>query len=329
MNDTALVSPPRRSLRWLLLPLAVVAVLGAGGYAGWRFWQQQQHEQEAQSRTMAVQLQGLEATLDALRRDQRATSQRLQDAAATNRVLRDEMLGLSQRSALLEENLAKLADSANQGRQAVQRDEAELLLTQAAQRLNYADDVEGARRLYAQAATALAALPDSEGLNLRQALVQERDALDALGAGPRVQALQRLDALAGALQGLPTQVASTPAGDQTRPWWQAALAPFVDISPSRQNGPLTAAERRNADDALQLELTLARAAIERGDRAGRDAALSRVEQWAQRRWPDSPALRAQRAELQALRELPLQTSNTVLGSTLQQLRTQTDRRLPE
>ncbi|MBH1590932.1 uroporphyrinogen-III C-methyltransferase [Stenotrophomonas maltophilia] len=329
MNDTAPVSPPRRSLRWLLLPLAVVAVLGAGGYAGWRFWQQQQHEQEAQSRTMAVQLQGLEATLDALRRDQRATSQRLQDAAATNRVLRDEMLGLSQRSALLEENLAKLADSANQGRQAVQRDEAELLLTQAAQRLNYADDVEGARRLYAQAATALAALPDSEGLNLRQALVQERDALDALGAGPRVQALQRLDALAGALQGLPTQVASTPAGDQTRAWWQAALAPFVDISPSRQNGPLTAAERRNADDALQLELPLARAAIERGDRAGRDAARSRGEQWAQRRWPDSPALRAQRAELQALRELPLQTSNTVLGSTLQQLRTQTDRRLPE
>ncbi|MFX5611008.1 hypothetical protein ABTD85_21515, partial [Acinetobacter baumannii] len=73
---------------------------------------------------MAVQLQGLEATLDALRRDQRATSQRLQDAATTNRVLRGEMLGLSQRSALLEENLAKLADSANQGRQAVQRDEA-------------------------------------------------------------------------------------------------------------------------------------------------------------------------------------------------------------
>ncbi|MBR7560435.1 hypothetical protein KC218_28205, partial [Mycobacterium tuberculosis] len=78
------------------------------------------NEQAAQAQTTAVQLKGLEATLDALRRDQRATSQRLQDAAATNRVLRDEMLGLSQRSALLEENLAKLADSANQGRQAVQ-----------------------------------------------------------------------------------------------------------------------------------------------------------------------------------------------------------------
>ncbi|KAG0772628.1 hypothetical protein G6F22_015579 [Rhizopus arrhizus] len=97
MNDTPPVSLPRRSARWLL-PLAGVAVLGAGGYAGWYFWQQQQREQAAQAQTTAVQLQGLEATLDALRRDQRATSQRLQDAAPTNRVLRDEMLGLSQRS---------------------------------------------------------------------------------------------------------------------------------------------------------------------------------------------------------------------------------------
>ena len=325
MNETPPVSLPRRPMRWLL-PLAVVVVLGAGGYAGWRFWQQQQHEQQAQAQTTAVRLQGLEATLDALRRDQRATSQRLQDAATTNRVLRDEMLGLSQRSALLEENLARLADSANQGRQAVQRDEAELLLTQAAQRLNYAGDVEGARRLYAQAAAALADLPDSEGLNLRQALAQERDALDALGAGPRVQALQRLDVLARALQGLPSQVPGAPATGNARPWWQAALAPFVDIAPSHLNGPLTAAERRHADDALQLELTLARAAIERGDRAGRDAALGRIDHWAQRRWPDSPALRAQRAELRALRQLPLQAGDTVLGSTLQHLRSQTDPR---
>ncbi|WP_049471082.1 tryptophan-rich sensory protein, partial [Stenotrophomonas maltophilia] len=96
MNETPPVSPPRRPARWLL-PLAGVVVLGVGGYAGWYVWQQQQHEQEAQAQTMAVQLQGLEATLDALRRDQRATSQRLQDAATTNRVLRDEMLGLSQR----------------------------------------------------------------------------------------------------------------------------------------------------------------------------------------------------------------------------------------
>jgi uroporphyrin-3 C-methyltransferase len=170
-------------------------------------------------------------------------------------VLRDEMLGLSQRSALLEENLAKLADSANQGRQAVQRDEAELLLTQAAQRLNYADDVEGARRLYAQAATALADLPDSDGLNLRQALVQERDALDALGSRP-ARAVAAAPGCCG--QGTAGPAFADHRHDRSAPpppWWQATLAPFVDITPSRQNGPLTAAEQRNADDALQLELT--------------------------------------------------------------------------
>ncbi|WP_025875941.1 uroporphyrinogen-III C-methyltransferase [Stenotrophomonas indicatrix] len=326
MNDTLPPAPsPHRPMRWLP-PLAVLAVLGAGGYAGYHYWQKQQSDQLAQAQTTAVQLKGLEATVEALRRDQRAASQRLQDAATTNRVLRDEVLGLSQRSALLEENLAKLADSANQGRQAVQRDEAELLLTQAAQRLAFADDVEGSRRLYALAATALADLPDSDGLNLRQALVQERNALDALGAGPRVLSLQRLDALGKALQGLPSQIAQTSANNTAKPWWQAALAPFVDITPSRLNGPLTSAERATIDTALQLELTLARAAIERGDGKGRDAALNRIDHWAQRRWPDSPDLRAQRAELHALRSLPLQADDTVLGSTLQQLRTQTDRR---
>jgi len=325
MNDTPPPAPSRRPARWLL-PLAVVVVLGAAGYAGWHYWQQQQRDRAAQAQSTDVQLKGLEATVEALRRDQRATSQRLQDAAATNRVLRDEMLGLSQRSALLEENLTRLTESANQGRQAVQRDEAELLLTQAAQRLAFADDVEGARRLYAQAATALADLPDNEGLNLRQALVQERDALDALGTGPRVQALHRLNAVAQPMQGLPSELPPSPAEAAAKPWWQSALAPFVDITPTRLNGPLTQAERAAADDALQLELTLARAAIERGDRSGRDAALNRVAHWAQRRWPDSPGLRAQHAELQALRKAPLQAESSVLGSTLQQLRSQTDRR---
>ena len=109
MNDTPPPAPSRRTLRWLL-PLAGLVVLGAGGYAGWHYWQQQQSDRAAQAQTTAVQLTGLQATVEALRRDQRATSQRLQDAAATNRVLRDEMLGLSQRSALLEENLGRLAE---------------------------------------------------------------------------------------------------------------------------------------------------------------------------------------------------------------------------
>ena len=142
-----------------------------------------------------------------------------------------------------------------------------------------------------------------------------------------VLALQRLDAVSQALQRLPSQVQpSSPVAPVARPWWQAGIAAFVDITPSRLQGPLTAGERASAEQALELELTLARAAIERGDGRGRDAALARVDQWAQRRWPDSPGLRAQHAELQALRKAPLQAESSVLGSTLQQLRSQTDRR---
>ncbi|WMJ71209.1 uroporphyrinogen-III C-methyltransferase [Stenotrophomonas sp. 24(2023)] len=325
MNDT-LPPTPRRPLRWLL-PATALLLVAAAGYGGWQYWQQLQREQASRAQTSAVQLRGLADALDALRRDQRATSQRLQDAAVTNRVLRDEMLGLSQRSALLEENLAKLADSTAHGRQAVYLDEAELLLGQAGQRLAYADDVEGARRLYAMAATALGHLADNDGLNLRQALIQERDALDALGQGPRHAARARLATIEAALPSLPLQVqaTATPASAGT-PWWQRTLAPFVDITPTRLNGPLSDAQRQAGLEALQVELTLARAAIERGDRPGSDAALRRVERWLPRLWPDSPALRNVRGELQGLRTMPLQLDSATLGSTLQQLRTLRDRR---
>jgi uroporphyrin-3 C-methyltransferase len=98
------------------------------------------------------------------------------------------------------------------------------------------------------------------------------------------------------------------------------LAPFVTITPTRLQGPLTEADRVAAWDSLQLELTLARAAVERGDQPGYLQALDRVALWLPRLWPDSPALREQRAELQQLRACELRPSLPELGSTLQQLR---------
>ena len=316
--------PPRTprpsALRWVL-PLLILLALAAAGAWGWHRWQQAQALQRAQAQASEVRLAGLEQRLEGLRRDQRASSQRLQDAAATNRVLRDEMLGLGQRSALLEENLARLAETTRQDSYAVQRDEAELLLTQALQRLDAADDLAGARRLYAQAAVQLGALPATQGLNLMQALMQERDALDRAGTGPRAQARQRLAAFALALQGLPTTVESDRSPAVVVPWWQRALAPFVAMTPTRLHGPLTDAERVTGLDALQLEITLGRAAIERGDTTALEQAANRIELWMNRLWPDSPALRTQRDELRQLRSAPLRLSAPELGSTLQQLRT--------
>lgn len=322
MNDVVEpTSParPSRVLRWSLLAVGVVALGGAGAW-GWQQWQQQLGAARAQAAQDAVRLQGLSDSVDALRRDQRAASQRLQDAAATNRVLRDEMLGLGQRSALLEENLARLAADSRHDAQALHRDEAELLLMQASQRLDAADDVDGARRLYALAAVALADLPDADGLNLRQALLQERTVIDAAGSGPRAQVLQRLATLDASLQALPEDgERPAAAAADARPWWQVALAPFVEITPTTLSGPLTDAERVQGRDALQLELTLARAAAERGDAPALQQACDRIERWMTRLWPDSPALRSLRAELQAMAKAPLRLAAPELGSTLRQL----------
>lgn len=323
MNDDVSPPPASRSLRWIA-PLAVVLVIGAGVAWGWTRWQAEQARELQRQADAGLQLQGLVDSVEALRRDQRSTSQRVQDAAATNRVLRDEMLGLSQRNALLEDNLAKLADSTRHGAQALQLEETELLLGQAAQRLAYADDVEGAKRLYALAANTLADVPGSDYLNVRQALMQERNAVDALGPGVRVGTAAQLAAFGKALEQLPQQVDAVAGPNTATPWWHQVLAPFVTITPTHTQGPLTDAERVSGWDALQLELTLARAAVERGDQQGFTDAVDRVASWLPRLWPDSPALRERRAELQQLRMRVLQPALPELGSTLQQLRSMRD-----
>ncbi|WP_115526721.1 MULTISPECIES: uroporphyrinogen-III C-methyltransferase [Xanthomonas] len=306
----------RFPLAWLLLVLAIAAV-GVALFLGWRAWQSYHDAQLQAAQAQQQRWDGTQQLLETLRRDQRLANERLQDAAATNRVLRDEMLGLSQRSALLEDTVQKLADPNRHGAQALRLDEVELLLRLGQQRLSIAGDADGARRAYALANGALNGIDDPGYLNLRQALVQERDALDRLGAGPQAQAAQALDQLAIDLQRLPEHSAQTT--EAARPWWQKVLAPLVDIRPSRGDALLTAGDRNAASDALQIEISLARAAAERGDPQGFAQSLRRVETWTTRLWPDSPQRRQMRVRLRTLQQAPLRPRLPELGTTLLQL----------
>lgn len=319
MNDEP--APRRRTpAAGRLIALAVlVLVVGLAAWRGWAWWQAQ-GEGKRDEQAMTVQrLEALEARAEALRRDQRAQAQRLLDAAATNRVLRDEVLGLGQRGALLEESVAKLTDPDRHGAQALRLDEVELLLSLAAQRLEIAHDPAGARRAYALAAGVLDGLDDHRLLNLKQALAQERVAVDALGAGARAKAFADLDALEDALTGLPRQVPATAPG-QVRPAWQRWLAPLVDVRPSRDTTLVAPDQRAAADVALQIEIGLARAALERGDDAAYRTALARVDGWLPRLWPDSPARRQVHARLRTLQQAQAPARPAEVGSTLQQLR---------
>jgi hypothetical protein len=73
--------------------LALLILLGAGGWAGWHGWLAWQDCQRDLTADADQRVEALAERLSALRTDQRVQAQRLQQAEATNRVLREELLG--------------------------------------------------------------------------------------------------------------------------------------------------------------------------------------------------------------------------------------------
>ena len=298
-------------LLWLLL----LVVLAAAGGVGW--WQWQARDQQRQS-LADQQRAALDARVENLRQLQRTQAQRLQQAEATNRVLRDELLGIGQRAALLEDSVSKLADPDRHGAQALRLDEIELLLGIGQQRLRLDDDIDGARRALALAAPLLDGLDDPAYLNLRQALAQEQSALQALGADPRIRANVLLEKIAAGIDGaMPNQ----PAPSMREPWYQRLLGRLVHRQPTAAAGLAQRPDRDAALAALQVEFSLARAAVERRDGDGLRHALVRIDGWLQRLLAGSPGLSEKRRLLAELKALPLRMESPFAGTTLQQLRT--------
>ena len=309
--------PPARRTGWAWLAL-LLALAGGGAWLWYSDHQRAQRERAAEIEA-AQRIEALASRIEGLRRDVRGHGQRLQQADATNRVLRDELLGMGQRAALLEDQVKKLADANRDDALALRMDEAELLLTLGEQRLRLAADLDGARRAYALAAGVLDGIDSPRALNLRQALAQERAALDALKDDPRRVALRRLDALATALPTADT-LPRPQAPAANAPWWDRVLSRLVSVRRSDAPRALSSQDREAGEIALQLELALARNAIERRDDTALRAALQRADAWLLRLWPASPQRQAARRELQALRDMPLALEMPTLGSTLALLR---------
>lgn len=296
--------------------LLILLLAGAGTY-GWKQWQTRSQRERTETE-IEQQLSALDGRIGAIRRDQRAQVQRLQQADATNRVMRDELLGIGQRAALIEDTVAKLSDPDRYGAQALRLDETELLLTMGQQRLTIAGDLDGARRAYVLAGQVLDGIDDPAYLSLRQTLQQERAGLEAVGIEPRVQAMAELDAFAQTTTAAPPQPSGTTG--QRAPWWRRAFGKLIDVRPSERAVAVQPADRLAALAGLQLEISLARAAAERRDATGFRAALARADGWLTRLWPESPELQRQRARLKAIAARPLSPAIPTLGSTLQQLR---------
>lgn len=298
----------------MLLALLLIA-LAAAGVLGWRQWQALQAQELARSQQ---QRDALDARIDSLRQAQRAQSQRLQQAEATNRVLRDELLGLGQRAAAIEDSVSRLADPNRNGALALRLDQVELLLAIGQQRLQLDDDLDGARRALALAAPLLAAVDDPAWLNLKQSLAQEQAALDAPGPDPRATADALLDRLVADIP--PEDTAAGSGQTQAAPWYARLLDRIVRVQPTASAGLRDHADRQAALAALQLEVTLAHAAIARRDDAGLQQALVRIDGWLQRLLAGSPQLVQRQRLLAQLRAITLHPVAPLSGSTLAQLR---------
>ncbi|MGH8032286.1 MAG: uroporphyrinogen-III C-methyltransferase [Luteimonas sp.] len=311
---------PRRapSALIVLVWLVAMALTLAAGWLGWREFQASLSRARDAATQSAQQTTALGARIDAVRHDLRAQAQRLQQADNTNRVLRDELLGLGQRAALLEDTVAKLADPDADVAQALRLDELEIVLGIGQQRLRLAGDLDGARQAYAQASMLLDGVEGPAWLSLRQTLTQERSAVAALGDDPRAVTAGRLDAFVASLPMLPEPTRNVIAAEA--PWWRRAFGRIVTVRPANSLIAVSPGDRASGLAALQLELTLAQAAVERRDRVGYRAALARADRWLPRLWPDSADLRKRRATLRELRELPLEIALPTMGATLTQLR---------
>lgn len=314
--------PARGGLPWRgLLALAVVAALGAGGWLGWRELQALDAGRARAAEDASVRLAGVEDAAGRLRDGQRSLESRLQANQSTNAVLREELLGIGQRARLLEDSVARLAEAQAadpRGEQRLRLAEAELLLAMGANRLTLFGDAPGAERAYVLAAEVLAGVDAPAAVDARQSLQQELAALRALPEDPRAVAAGELDALLVALDALPVREAAEPAEAEASAT-ERVLGRFVSVRQVR-GAVMLPSDREAARTAMELELTLARAALERRDDAGFQRAIGRVDTWLQRLYPASPERDARIARLRELAARPLRVELPVLGSTLAQLR---------
>jgi uroporphyrin-3 C-methyltransferase len=316
LSDSIVTAPPRRrgrALLWLVI-LALLAFAYWEAHAWWRA-----HMQSAPTATLSddASIGNAADAINALRREQRALAQRMSDATASNQVLRDEVLGVGERAALLEQSVARISGPRAQGEQALRLDEAELLLTIGEQQLVLSSDVGNALHAYALADATLAGSTDPSALNLRQSLAQEVAALHALPPDPRAGIAGQLDAFEASLSSLP--FATEPVRVAPASVLDRVVGSMVEVRRAQAQDLLDPASREAALTAVRLELTLARLALERRDAASFRAALVRIDAWLPRLY-STATVAQQRQLLASLQRAPLRIDLPTLGGTLDELR---------
>ena len=312
----------------LAIAAASLALLIALTAAGWLWRVESRSGQlERERGDLAVDQRLLGERLKLVETELRTTQQRLQDAAAINRSLRDEVLGVAERAELIEQALKRVSDRGMENVAELRMNNAEFLLSTGLARLRLFGDSAGAATALSLADAELAALQDPVVTGIRQSLARELSALSAFPADARAVAQTRLRRLAERVDRLALKPVSEPAeAPPARGWRARARALFGEFVKVRHIGGDQAehAFGLNAELAridLRLQLRYAEAALMEGDTTRFKAQVERMQAAVSQSFDTrSEDTRGVLGELAALSELPAFPEFAEAGGALQQLR---------
>lgn len=335
MSDT----PPRpetspapakcgRGLLWF----ALVLLAAAGGGAGYVHYELQRVRGAAvDAEAWRLEAEALNARLSALDRQlaqydggRRSLDERTAELASNQRVIRQELLGMGERAATIEDAVARLSDQRLRGEIALKLNEIEGLLVLADQRLLLARDRAGARTALQLALSALDTIEDPLYAGLALPLRAELAQLDALPADPLPGLRATLANALSALPGLPRAPLQEARGAASAGMGrlQQALSGLVTVRRTDEAAAvLTGSAREAALEALQLDLRVALLAAEARDADALSAALSRAQSAFARLFDaDDARVRGLSEALAALKPADLAAPLPTLGASLAELR---------
>lgn len=325
--ETASTPKPRR-WPWLLalLVLCAIAALLLFAVHSLREANEGQAELNAQTEASRQQLLRFEQELTRMGQEQQRLVQRIDSSNATNKVLREELLGMGERATMLEEAVARVSQSRLGGESSLRLNEAEFLLTMGGTRLSLYGDVVSTIEAFALAEDALAGLDDPSLVTLRQTLAQELEQLRAMPADPRIAIRTDLAVLARQLAKLPPpdksgadDAADASASDSRLAQLFGRLVTVRRYDP--QASLLGPSQRQAALATLALQLELAQVALNRTDEDAFRAALVRVEDGMTGLFnQEDDAVRHWREQVAQLRQARLEPELPALGATLRELR---------
>jgi uroporphyrin-3 C-methyltransferase len=327
--DTATARPRRHLGRWVAL-FALLLV----GLTGVYLWTELERARStaASGEAWRLEAESLSARLDALDRrieqvsvGHRNVDDRIGEIVGGQRVIRQELLGIGERAATIEDAVARLSDQRLRGETTLKLNEIEALLVLAEQRLQLARDPAGARLALSLAASAVENIDDPLYAGLALPLRQERELLQNLPSDPLPALRTTLADTLAALPALPRRLprASTDSGDSSIGGrLQQALSGLVTVRKrAAADLELAGSARDAALEALRMDLRTALAAAEARDADGVAVALQRLRPLFEALFdPLAQPVRQLGERLQQLDPSTLQQALPALGLSLSELR---------